>query len=313
MVHGLLVVLLGMVLPMINAKSAVVDVHQCGAKGDGRTLDTAAIQKAIDQCGGAGGGIVQFPPGTYLSKPLSLWNKTTLQLDAGAKLLATDDPADFTRTNASHGDKSGLFTALVNGTDLTDISITGKGIIDGAGALWWSPAIQARQSNKSHTLPRPRTIVLSNCKNVKISGVTVQNSPSFHLAVVDCQNVLIEGVSFKAPTNSPNTDGINLSQCRHVTINQCTNDVGGENVVIKSSRPIPGCEFASEDITVTNCTFRHGRGLSIGSETMGGVRNVTVKQCTFEGTENGLHIKSSRNKGAITENIDCENLTLNPS
>jgi polygalacturonase len=309
-VCGSLAILLGVVLPAINAGSAVIDVRQCGALGDGKTLDTAAIQKAIDQCGAAGGGIVHFPPGIYLCQPISLWNKTTLELDAGAQLLATDDPADFTRTNKPTVNQSGSFTAFISGSDLTDIAITGKGTIDGAGARWWGPAAQVRKNDKNATLPRPRTIVLSGCKNVKISGVTLQNSPSFHLAPVDCQNLLIEGVTFKAPTNSPNTDGINLSQCRNVTINRCTIDVGGENLVIKSSRPMPGREFATDDITVTGCTFRHGRGLSVGSETMGGVRNVTVKDCTFEGTENGLHIKSSRNKGAIAENIDCENLSL---
>jgi polygalacturonase len=245
-----------------------------------------------------------------LSKPISLWNKTTLQLDAGAELQATDDPADFTKADNSDAGKSGSFIGFISGSNLTDIGITGKGTIDGAGARWWEPAIKTRQSDKNSTLARPRTIVLTGCKNVKISGVTLQNSPSFHLAPMDCQNVLIQDVTFKAPTNSPNTDGINLSQCRHVTIKQCIIDVGGENVAVKSSRPMSGREFASEDITVTNCTFGHGRGVSVGSETMGGVRNVSVKNCTFAGTDFGLHIKSSRNKGATAENIVCENLTM---
>lgn len=314
-IGGLWGIILSLVVPACTAHSAEVDVRQCGARGDGRTLDTAAIQKAIDQCGGAGGGIVRFSPGTYLSKPVSLWNNVTLQLDKGATLLATDEPADFTRANIRTnmvvpGDTSGMFNGLINGTNLSNIGISGKGIIDGAGASWWAPAAQARQSDKNHTLPRPRTIAFSDCRNVKISGVTLENSPSFHIAPVNCENVLIENVTIKAPDDSPNTDGINLNECRNVTVSECTIDVGGEDIVIKSSRPLPGRAFASGDITIGGCTFRHGSGVSIGSETMGGVHNVVVRDSTFSGTLNGLHFKSSRNKGGITENIRCENLTL---
>lgn len=300
---GWLVFLFTLNVSMLKAQT--VDVHQFGAQGDAKTLDTVAIQKAIDHCNDAGGGTVRFPPGTYLSKPIVLWNKVSLQLDEGATLLATDDPRDFAVTN-----KPNAHAAFISGSDLTDIAITGKGIIDGSGARWWAPAIEARRNDKNATLARPRMIALTNCKNVRISGVTLQNSPSFHFLATDCENFSIEGVTFKAPTNSPNTDAIDLSQCRHVTVSQCTADVGGEVVVIKSSRPLPGHDFSSEDVTVDGCGFSHGRGLSIGSETMGGVRNVAVKNCTFTGTDAGIHIKSSRNKGGTTENISCENLTM---
>ena len=287
------------------AEVQTFDVRQFGAKGDAKAVDTGSIQKAIDRCNAAGGGTVHFPAGTYLSRPIILWNKVTLQLDEGAELLATDNPEDFAVTN-----KPNAHAAFIGGTDLTDIAITGKGTIDGSGARWWGPAAQARRFDKNSTLSRPRMVALTNCKNVRISGVTFQNSPSFHFLATDCESVSLQGVTFKAPTNAPNTDAMDLSQCRHVTISQCTSDVGGEGVVIKSSRPLPGHDFSSEDVTVDGCSFLHGRGLSIGSETMGGVRNVTVTNCTFTETEDGIHIKSSRNKGGTTENISCENLAM---
>src|SRR5437016_3758392 len=106
----------------------IFDVKELGAKGDGKTLDTDAIQKALDDCGKAGGGIVHFPAGTYLSKPITLRSSTTVQLDAGATLLATDDPVDFA------GSTSNSFIPFVGGKKLHDVTITGSGIIDGSGA-----------------------------------------------------------------------------------------------------------------------------------------------------------------------------------
>lgn len=293
-------------------EAKIFDVRKFGAKGDGKTLDTDAIQAALDECGKSGGGIVRISPGTYLSKPILLRSKTTLQLDAGAKLIATDDPADFlppgmTWANAK---SSADFKPFLSGKNLTDVVITGRGTIDGAGERWWGPAEEARRKQPGYTLPRPRLIVLTGCKNVKVARVTLQNSPSFHLVPTDCEDVLIEGVTFFAPSHSANTDAIDPSVSRRVTIRKCLIDVGDDNVAIKSGKKMPGREFACEDITVTDCIFKHGHGVSIGSETAGGVRNVTVRNCTFEGTENGIRIKSPRGKGGTVENLLYENITM---
>ena len=122
-----------------NAAPHVFDVKESGAKGDGKTLDTNAIQKTLDECAKAGGGTIRFPAGTYLSKPIVLRSSsTTVQLDAGATLLATDDPADFA------GSRSNSFIPFVSGKNLHDLTITGQGTIDGSGAKWWIPAEAAR-------------------------------------------------------------------------------------------------------------------------------------------------------------------------
>ena len=294
-----------------SGSPVIFDVRQLGAKGDGKSLDTAPIQKALDDCGKLGGGIVTFPSGTYLSKPIFLRSKTTLHLDAGATLLATDDRGDFLRpdkpdaTNSSSG-----FFAFINGKDLTDITIRGKGAIDGSGAKWWVPAGAARRKTPNYTLPRPRMILLDGCKNVRVEGVTLANSPSFHLVPQNCEKVRIDNVTITAPDHSPNTDGIDPSVSRDVVIANCLIDVGDDNIAIKSGRKIAGCEFACEDITITNCVFKHGHGLSIGSETVGGVRNLTVRNCTFEGTENGLRIKSPRGRGGLIENLLYSDITM---
>ena len=288
-----------------GASAKVFNVREFGAQGDGKTLDTAAIQKALDECGKAGGGIVRFPAGTYLSQPIFLHSQMTLQLGDGAVLRATDERADF-----ANPEKTNSFIAFVNGKNLHDVVITGQGTIDGAGARWWGPAEEARRKTPGYVLPRPRMIVLTGCKNVRVQDVTLQNSPSIHLAPTACEDVIVSNVTVKAPAGAANTDGIDPIDCKNVLITRCRIDTGDDNISIKSGKPIPGRAFASEDITVTDCVFLHGHGMSIGSGTVGGVRDVTVRNCTFEDTENGIRIKSQRGKGGTVENISFSDITM---
>jgi len=288
-----------------SASGRVFNVREYGAKGDGTTLDTATIQKALDECGNAGGGIVEFPAGTYLSKPITLRTKTTVQLDAGAVLKATDDRADF-----EISEKPNTFVPFIGGKNLQDVTITGQGVIDGSGAKWWGPAEEARRKQPGYTLPRPNLIVLTGCKNLWVENVTIQNSPKFHLVPTDCDGVIISNVTILAPEHAANTDAIDPSTCRNVLITKCRIDVGDDNIAIKSGHKVEGHEFATENITVTDCTFLHGHGMSIGSETAGGVRNVTVRNCTFEDTENGIRIKSQRGKGGVVENISYSDIVM---
>ena len=281
------------------------DVRQFGAKGDGKTLDTAAIQKALDECAKSG-GIVRLPAGTYLSKPIFLRSCSTLQLDEGATLQATDDPADFTNP-----DRPGAVLAFINGNTLADVTIAGKGAIDGAGARWWDPVKAAKKAGQPEPRRRPRLIVLSNCVGLRVREVTLRNSPSFHLVPTDCEDVTIEGVTIRAPADSPNTDAIDPSASRYVRIADCVIDVGDDNVAIKAGHPDPAHPNAScEYITISNCTFLHGHGMSIGSETVGGVRGLTVENCTFKDTISGIRIKSDRTRGGLVEDCTYRNLTM---
>jgi polygalacturonase len=293
-----------------GASTKIFDVRQFGAVGDGKTPDTAAIQKALDECGKSG-GVVHLGPGTYLCTPIFLHSQTTLQIDAGATLIGTDEPEDYKNSERKSATlSSASFLALINGKDLTDVTIAGPGTIDGAGARWWVPAEAARRKTPGFTTPRPRLILLTRCKNLRVQDITLQNSPSFHLVPTECEDVVITNVTIKAPSNSPNTDAIDPSMCKNVLITRCHIDVGDDNVAIKSGRFLQGRDFACEDITVTDCVFLHGHGMSIGSETLGGVRNVTVRNCTFEDTENGIRIKSQRGKGGVVENIQFSDITM---
>jgi polygalacturonase len=287
------------------------DVRGFGAKGDGATLDTQAIQSALDACGNAGGGTVLFPKGTYLSQPIQLRTQTTVLLEAGATLLASPAHSHFLREG---GDwlkaRSSDFIPFVSGRDLTNIAITGQGTIDGNGAVWWEEAEKARRKVSGYTLPRPNLIALSRCENVRVAGIRIVNSPKFHLVPSDCEQVVIDGITILAPEGAANTDGIDPSNSRNVKITRCLIDCGDDNIAIKSGRKVEGREFGCENIEVTDCVFKHGHGMSIGSEVVGGVRNVTVRNCTFQDTDNGLRIKSRRDRGGVVENVFYSNITM---
>jgi len=292
--------------------AAVYNVRDLGAKGDGTTLDTAAIQAAFDAAR-KGGGTIVFPAGRYLSAPLTLkGDGITLQLEEGATLAATTNQALFLKSGSDWlaARSGGDFNPFLSLKDGTDVAITGKGTIDGNGAVWWEEAEKARQRQSGFTLPRPNLIVASRIKNLRITGITIQNSPKFHLVPTECDEVWIEGIRILAPERAANTDAIDPSISRNVTVTNCLIDVGDDNIAIKSGKRVEGREFACENITIVDCVFKHGHGMSIGSETVGGVKNVVVRNVRFEDTDNGIRIKSDRKRGGVVENLVCENITM---
>jgi len=294
----------------LPSSAKIFNVREFGAVGDGKALDTKAIQKALNACGQAG-GTVEFPPGTYLSQPLKIRTQTTVRLEAGATLLASTNQRDFMKVP---GDwlkaRSGSdFIPFISGKDLTDVTFTGRGVIDGNGRVWWGEAEKARQIKPGYTLPRPNLLVLQRCRNVRLEDITLENSPKFHFVPTDCENVVVSNVTILAPVHAANTDAIDPSG-HHIFITRCKFDVGDDDVAIKAGKSTPPGQFESEDITITDCTILHGHGISIGSETDGGVNNVTVRNCTFENTENGLRIKSQRGKGGLVQNIHYSDITM---
>ncbi len=287
-----------------SAAQQTFNVRDAGAVGDGKALDTKALQQSLDACGQAG-GVVLLPAGTYLSEPLTIRTRTTLRLEKGATLLATSEHEPFVRT-----DKPDAFHPFLGGKDLEDVVIEGEGVIDGAGQSWWEAAEAARQKQSGYTLPRPNLIILTRVKNLTVRGVTIQNAPKFHFVPTECDGVLVENATFLAPERAPNTDAIDPSMCTNVTVRNCVIDVGDDNIAVKSGKRADGREFAALGLLVENCTFKHGHGMSIGSEVVGGVKDVTVRNCTFDGTENGIRIKTDRKKGGTVENLLCESITM---
>ncbi len=282
--------------------AATCNPRDFGAKGDGVAKDTAAIQKAIDVCAAKGGGTVHLTAGTYLSAPIVLKSNLTLDLDKGATLFGSPDPADYPAKTEFR--EPGL-QSLVSATNAENVAITGEGVIDGNGAGWWKMARAVHDAGvmgNPHT--RPRLVVFDHCKHVRIEGVTIQNSPMWQVVPYYSDDVIIRNVRVLAPAHSPNTDAIDPFSSSHVVIDHVLADVGDDDIAIKSGAiNSPGGDLPSHDITITDCTFLHGHGLSIGSEIAGGAHDIVAERIHFDGTDNGIRVKANRDRGNDVSNI----------
>ncbi len=261
-----------------------------GAVGDGTTDNTIAIQNTINAASAAGGGTVVVPLGgtsnTYLCGPIALASAINLQVNSGA-MLQMLPRSSWPGTST-----------FINGVGLHDVAISGSGTIDGQGADWWAAY------NADHNIGRPNFINFSGCANVLIQDVTLQNAPTFHMMLKgNNENLTIQGVTVNASGDSPNTDGMDLASI-HVLIKNCSISVGDDNI------EIGGSGGPAADVTVTNCAFGTGHGVSIGSITSGGVSNLTVIHCTFNGTDNGIRMKSDNDRGGLVHNLKYCNLAM---
>ena len=158
---------------------------------------------------------------------------------------------------------------------------------------------------------RPRLIVFDHCKHVSLTGVTVKNSPFWQVVPYYSDDVVIRNVRITATIPSPNTDAIDPFSSSNVVIDHVFEDVGDDNVAIKSGQPgSPGGDAPSKNITITDCTFEHGHGVSIGSEIAGGVQNVLVERVTFKGADQAIRIKANRDRGNDVSNIVFKDITM---
>ena len=281
--------------PLPSIRTNVFSIAPQGAIGDGKTLNTAAIQKTIDAAAAAGGGVVWIPEGKFLTGPFTLASGINLHLARGAAILISDDLKNYPVVRNRYVDS-------ITATDAHDLEISGEGTIDGQGEAWWT----AFRANSSMT-HRPYLIKFSNCTRLRIQGVTLRNSPMFHLVPQNCTDVTIQGITIQSPANAPNTDGIDPSGWNYL-ISDCTIDAGDDNIAIKpTSARNPG----NKNYLVANCKFIHGHGMSIGSGTGGGIEDLIVRDCSFDSTDAGIRIKTGRGTGGVLQNLLYENLTMN--
>jgi polygalacturonase len=274
-----------------------------GAIGDGKAVETKAFVAAIAAVRAAGGGTLTVPAGTYLTGPIQLCDGLNLHLAAGATIQFSPKSADY-----HFGVPGG--SAQISVSSRHDVMISGSGRIDGHGAAWWPAAramrdpVTGRQTNGT-TTRRPPMLVFVRCQRVRVEGVTLQNSPGLNLGLNDCQDATIDGITILNPADSPNTDGIDPKGAQRVLIAHCHIDTGDDCIAAGGSR-----SMLEHDILITDCTFLRGHGCSIGSGTAGGVRDFTVRRCTFDGTDTGIRLKSARGRGGLVENLLYEDLAM---
>jgi polygalacturonase len=299
----------GMASVPAMAAGKVCDVKTYGAKGDGTTKDTIAVQKAIDECtAGKGGGTVEVPAGTYVIAPIVLKSNMTLHLAKGATLLGSPDMTDYSKVVFA---RHPTVQPLVGSVNAENITINGEGTIDGNGHIWWDYVRGVRNSGVLGTdHPRPMGVVFDHSKHIRMEGVTVQNSGFWQIVPYYADDLVFRNLRVLAPL-SPNTDAIDPFSSSNIVIDHVFASTGDDNVAIKSGEiNSPGPDDPSKNITITDCTFERGHGISIGSEIAGGVQNVHVERVSFKGTDNGIRIKSARDRGNDVSNISYKDITM---
>ena len=292
-----------------SRNAVVLNVQDFGAVGDSRTINTRALQAAIDACAARGGGTVWIPAGVYLTGALVLCSHLTLVVDSGATLLGSEDPQDYPVISTRwEGAEQPGYAPLIGGSGLCNIALVGRGTIDGQGAAWWQ---RLRERTLLH--PRPRLVAFADCQDILIDGLTFNNSPAWTINPVRCSNLNIQNLTIYNPPNSPNTDGINPDSCRDVHIANCHISVGDDCITIKAGteRELPEKVAPCENIAITNCTMHAGHGgVVIGSEMSGDVRNVVISNCVFVGTDRGIRLKSRRGRGGVVEDVRINNIIM---
>jgi len=265
-----LLVLFLMSCPAICSAAAadrVIDVRGCGAVGDGKTLCTAAIQKAVDRCAGKGGGTVRFPAGTWLTGTVYLESNVVVLLEKGSTLLGSRNVSDYAGPRTiSRGDgaKQKLrYAAILAGSKLAHVTVTGQGTIDGQGSGFRDKSVR-----------RPKAIYLVGCRDVLIENVHMRNAGSWMQHYRDCDRLTIRGIHvFNHVTY--NNDGLNVDSCRDVSITGCRIDSDDDGIVLKSLSLRP-----CERVTVRDCVVSsHCNGIKMGTESGGGFKAITVADC----------------------------------
>jgi polygalacturonase len=299
-------------------------VTDYGAVADGKTVNTKAIQAAIDQCASSGGGVIVIPSGTFLSGAIFLKQGVNLLVEKDGVLKGTtnidDYPAIPTRWE---GIEEPWTAAFINAEGVTGLEISGEGTIDGSGEDWVQnnpyhrppPGVAPPALDPSRPRPgRPRLIGIQNSKHVRITGLNLHNQAVWCLFILYSEDVLAENLRITAEHNIPSSDGIDIDSSRHVRVNNVYIDVNDDCISIKSGKDEDGLRVnrPAEDIVIENSHFAYGHGgVAMGSETSGGIRNVVVRNCLSDsGNWAPIRFKTQPSRGGVVENITYRDMTL---
>jgi len=328
--------------PLLQAadSSGFCNVRTFGAVGDGKTLDSPAINKAIETTAAAGGGTIVVPAGTYLCGSIHLKSNIHLIIDAGATILgapqelnAYDETEPWSYNPYQDGGHCYFHNSLIWGENLTNVSITGQGVINGGGLthadfildkmcgyIYWQKKIAPPAGE---VLPPLRlgnkAIALKLCRNVLIRDVTIAHGGHFAILVTGCNNLTIDNV-----TIDTDRDGMDIDCCINTTVSNCrVNSPRDDGICPKSSFAL-GHNVITENLTITNCQVsgfqegslldgtmkpspQHNGRIKFGTEASGGFRNCTVSNCTFRSCK-GLALEEV--DGGLLENITIDNLAM---
>lgn len=279
------------------------DVMRYGARGNGHTDDTRALQRAIDACHKAGGGRVILPTGhTFMTGPVELKSFVELHIETGATLLANPNEAVYQLSAFKENRGEGMMWLWCK--DAEKISITGRGTIDGNGV-----AFMGKELEDSYELkpladpkfdPRPHVLTLIGVKGLMIRDVTIRQGAYWTVHLVGCEDAVIDGISLLNNLKIRNGDGIDLEHSKKVRIANCLIESGDDCICLKNRRE--WAEYgACRDIVVTNCVMT-GRScaIKIGSENMDSISHVLIQNCIIRASNRGLGIQN-RDEGTVSD------------
>lgn len=291
----------------------IFNVVDYGARGDGKTKNTGAIQRAIDSC--SPGGTVYIPAGTFLTGALYLKSNMTLYIAKGGVLQGSADPDDYLPMipNRFEGWELTTYASLLNagrlnrkgGYSVSHLSICGQGTISGGGSVLAKAMIAGKGLRG-----RGRLILLMNCRDVNLQGLTVENSPCWTIHYIYCDHVTLHDLTIKSSVR--NGDGVDPDSSTDSYIFNCSFSTGDDCIAIKSGKNPEGYYIGkpTRNVWISNCLFTRGHGISIGSEMSGGVRNVLIRDCVAENLLNGMQIKGTPARGGYVENVSVKDCSL---
>ena len=304
-------------------------ISDFGAVADGKTVNTKAIQAAIDRCAASGGGVVVVPKGTFVSGALFLKQGANLYVEKDGVLKGTTNIDDYPMIDTRwEGVEEPWTSAFVNAEGLTNLEISGEGTIDGSGEEWLqNNPFRGGRGNAGATatpapLPpppsarrgRPRLIGIQNSKHVHVAGLNLHNQAVWCLFFLYSEDVVAENLRITAAHNIPSSDGIDIDSSKHVRVNNVYIDVNDDCISIKSGKDADGLRVnrPAEDILIENSHFAYGHGgVAMGSETSGGIRNVEVRNCVADsGNWAPIRFKTQPSRSGVVENITYRDMKL---
>jgi polygalacturonase len=296
-----------------------------GAIGDGKQLETVALQKAIDKAAKVG-GTVSVKPGTYLTGSLFLKSGVTLDLPEGATLIGSQKLEDYPMLPTRiAGIEMSWPAALINVRDQHNVKITDKGTIDGDGPIWWKSYWDLRATYEPRGLRwasdydarRPRLILIQNSYEVQLGGgILLKRSGFWTVQILYSRDVHLDGVTIRNNEGGkgPSTDGIDIDSSRKILVEHADIDVNDDALCLKAGRDSDGLRVnrPTEDVILRDSIIRNGAAaVTIGSETSGGFRNIEVYNITaLSGVPSGVLFKSAHTRGGTATNIRIHDLTL---
>jgi len=269
------ILLIAMTLTLVAAPERLIDVTKSGVVGDGITLNTAAIQKVIDDCSATGGGIIDFPAGNYLTGTIQIKSNVTLRIEDQATLLGSTNAADYRNLDPFiDGSGNSMGYALIVALDAAHVSLEGKGTVNGQ-----SPALKATQ--KKYTV-RPFLVRWIRCTDVTMSDLHLINPGAWTLNFFQTKGAAVNGVTIRSrDLKMANNDGIDLDSCENIRIRNCDINSGDDALCIKAT----SLSQPSRDIEAINCKLStQCNAIKLGTEAIGGFENITVSNCQITNT-----------------------------